>query len=252
MTRRKTSAQQAFTLIEVMVAIAIFGMIIAVIYATWALVMKATQVGQTAASEAQRQRVAIHTIEDALICAQSFQASPQYYSFLLGDNMLSFTARLPEDYPRSSKFISNLRRLEFKMEAGDFGHNNLVLRQRPVLVDWSEDELKTPLILARNVKTFSVECWDTNQVEWVTEWNDTNSIPLTLRIGLVLESPADDHGRAGEKAIWRVISRPAQMMPSGVQRGAAPGQAPGGNPNNGPGGRPGTGNGGRTISIPRP
>ena len=54
--------QRAFTLIEIMVALAIFLMVIGVIYATWALVMKATQVGQSAAAQAQRQRVALNTI----------------------------------------------------------------------------------------------------------------------------------------------------------------------------------------------
>jgi len=32
------------------------------------------------------------------------------------------------------------------------------------------------------VKTFAIDCWDTNQLDWVQEWNDTNSIPPMLRV----------------------------------------------------------------------
>ena len=61
-----------------------------------------------------------------------------------------------------------------------------MLRQKPILLDMDEDEQKNPLVLARYVQTFKVECWDTNQAEWVTEWDNTNSIPPLIRVKLVL------------------------------------------------------------------
>jgi len=41
-----------------------------------------------------------------------------------------------------------------------------------------------PLVLARNVKDFIVECWDTNALQWDDEWVDTNSIPPMVRVSL--------------------------------------------------------------------
>ena len=189
-TAPENFSRRAFTLIEIMVAIAIFMMIIAVIYSTWALVMRATQVGQDAAAQAQRQRVALRTIEDSLMCVQSFQASQKYYSFIVenGDApVLSFASRVPDIFPRNGKFGDfNLRRVTFQLEANGDGEKDLVLRQNPILMDMDEDEQKNPLVLARNVKSFAIECWDTNQLDWVTEWDNTNSIPPMLRVGLVL------------------------------------------------------------------
>ena len=226
---------QAFTLIEIMVAIAIFMMVLAAIYSTWQLVTRATQVGQSAAAQAQRQRVALRTIEDALMCCQSFQASQKYYSFILQNGqspVFSFAARLPEIFPRNGKFGDfNLRRVTFSLEAAEeFGAGkNLVLRQNPILMDMDADEQKNPLILARNVRTFAVECWDTNQLDWVTEWENTNSIPPLIRVGLVLGGNTEAGANAPELSIVRAFSMPSSMMPAVVQHGTANGPgAPGG------------------------
>jgi type II secretory pathway pseudopilin PulG len=230
----KNFPRRAFTLIEIMVAIAIFMMIIAVIYSTWALVMRATTVGQDAAAQAQRQRVALRTIEDSLMCAQSFQASQKYYYFNVenGDApRLSFASRVPDIFPRNGKFGDfNLRRVTFQLEAGGDGEKDLVLRQSPILMDMDEDEQKNPLVLARNVKTFLVECWDTNQLDWVTEWENTNSIPPMLRVGLVLGGNLGAGGAAPEVSIVRAFSMPSSMMPVAVQRGGAGPNAPNGPP----------------------
>jgi len=224
-----------------MVAIAVFMMLIAAIYATWALVMKATKVGQDAAAQAQRQRIALRTIEDSLMCIQSFQASQRYYFFNVenGDApILSFASRVPDVFPRNGKFGDyNLRRVTFTLEAGDGGEKDLVLRQNPILMDMDEDEKKSPLILARNVKKFDIECWDTNQMDWVTEWLDTNSIPPLLRVGLVLGGNTSGGNTAPELTVVRAFSMPSSMMPSAVQRGG-PGGPAGPGPGPGPGPMP--------------
>lgn len=227
-----SSRRQAFSLIEVMVAIAVFMMVVAAIYSTWALVMRATKVGADAAAQAQRQRIALRTIEDSLMCVQSFQASQKYYSFVVenGDApVLSFASRLPEIFPRNGKFGDyNLRRLTFGLEASSDGEKNLVLRQNPILMDVDEDETKYPLILARNVKSFIVEC-STNGYDWVDEWLDTNTnaIPPMVRVGLVLGGNTAAGKRAPEYSVVRAFSMPSEMMPTIVQRGGA-GGGPGG------------------------
>ena len=64
----------------------IFGLVLAAIYSSWDLIWRASRVSQEAAARVQRQRVAIHTIEDSLTCVQSFQASMQYYSFIVNED----------------------------------------------------------------------------------------------------------------------------------------------------------------------
>ena len=79
--KRSFHRRLGFTLIEMMMAITIFSIIMAAIYSTFTLIVHAKQVGERAAAESQRARIAIHTIEDSLISVQSFQASMKYYGF---------------------------------------------------------------------------------------------------------------------------------------------------------------------------
>ncbi len=225
---------RAFTLVEIMVAIMVFMLVIASIYATWAIVMRATRVGQDAAAQAQRQRIALRTIEDSLMCVQSFQASPQYYSFVLfngSDATLSFASRVPDIFPRNGKFGDfNLRRLTFSVEAGANGEKNLLLRQNPILMDQDEDEKKYPLVLARNVKDFVVECWDPQMLDWVTEWKNTNVIPPMIRVGLVLGGNTTGGAGAPDFSVVRSLAVPSAMMPVAVQRGGGGNQTTPGTP----------------------
>jgi prepilin-type N-terminal cleavage/methylation domain-containing protein len=221
---------RAFTLVEIMVAIAIFAMVMAAVYSTWVAILKATQVGQEAAAQVQRQRIAIRTLEDSLTCIQSFQASMQYYTFDVtnGDQpTLSFVSRVPDIFPRNGRFGDfNLRRLTFTVEPGpdaDKDEKDLVLRQNPILMDVDSDEQKYPLVLARNVKDFVIECWDTNALDWVDGWDNTNSIPPLVRITLSLGGNTTDVGigsTAPTLAVTREIAIPSTTLPSVVQTGS--------------------------------
>jgi prepilin-type N-terminal cleavage/methylation domain-containing protein len=244
-----TRHSSAFTLIEIMVAIVIFAMLVSAVYATWVLILKSTRIAQEAAAQVQRQRIAIRTIEDSLTCIQSFQASMQYYAFGVtnGDNpSLSFVARVPDVFPRNGRFGDfNLRRLTFTVEpaaataGGSDAENDLVLRQNPMLMDMDPDEQATPLVLARNVKDFVVECWDTNTLDWADEWDDTNSIPPLVRIKLTLGGNATDTGaNAPTLSITREIAVPSGTMSRVAQTGSPFNGAGGGGGGVGGGGQP--------------
>jgi len=103
-----------------------------------------------------------------------------------------------------------------------------VLRQNPILMDMDPDEQSDPLILARNVKTFLVECWDTNQLDWVTEWDNTNAIPPMLRVSMVFGGKTPDGKDMPETSVVRAFSMPSSEMPSIVQNGLPPGAGGGG------------------------
>lgn len=224
----RESRSRGFTLIEILLAIAIFMVALAAIYSTWVLILRATQVGKEAAAQMQRQRIAVRVIEDSLTGIQSYQASPQYYSFNVenGDApMLQFTARVPDDFPRSGRFGDfNVRRLTFSVEpvadtVRKTSENDLVLRQYPILQGIDPEEEATPFVLARNVQKFYVECWDTNLLDWNDEWLDTNSIPQLLRVTLTFG--AKGTGNNGQPAaglsVTRILAVPSDMMPASAQ-----------------------------------
>lgn len=215
-----------------MLALAIFALVMAAIYSSWTLILRATKVGQEAAAQAQRRRVAVRTIESALMCVQSYQASQQYYTFIVqngSEPLLSFTARLPDDFPRNGRFGDfNLRRVTFTVEPGPDAENDLVLRQSPILMDMDKDEQEHPLVLARNVKSFATECWDPTQKDWEKKWDNTNQIPAMVRFTLVLGGNAlNNFGDTSPiLSVTRVVAIPSVMVPTVVQGGGPAGARP--------------------------
>ena len=232
---KNSPVADAFTLIEILMAIAIFSLLVAAVYSTWVVILKSAQVGQETAAQAQRERIAIRTLEDSLTCIQSFQASMQYYAFNVtnGDQpVLSFVARVPEVFPRNGRFDSNLRRLTFAVEPVSGSEKDLVLRQNPILMDVDAAEQATPLVLARNVKDFIVECWDTNTMDWATEWDSTNSLPPLVRVTLAFGGNEMHFGNvAPTTVVVREIAVPSGTLPVAAQTGGPFGGAGGGNGN---------------------
>lgn len=222
---RVTPPVHAFTLLEIMLALAIFSVVMVAVYSSWTLILRATRVGQEAAAQAQRRRVAVRTIESALMCVQSYQASQQYYSFVVqngDDPLLSFTARLPDDFPRNGRFGDfNLRRVTFTVEPGPDREKDLVLRQNPILMDLDKDELEHPLVLARNVKSFATVCWNPVEKDWSDKWENTNQIPTMVRFTLVLGGNSlNNFGDTSPLlSVTRVVSIPSVMVPTVVQGG---------------------------------
>lgn len=221
-----SARRSGFTLVEILLALGIFTLLIAALYSTWILVIRATIVGKKTAAQLQRERVAMRTIEDSLTCIESHQSSIGYFLFNVqnGDQpLLNFTAYLPDTFPRTGEFMGltpqgvpmdyRLRRLAFFIKPGPNGEKDLVLEQNPILMDVPPAEVNTPLVLARNVSDFLIECWDTNTMEWDTAWDATNTLPPLVRVTLGF----GDKNSGGEQVVTREISFPAGTMPTAVQ-----------------------------------
>ena len=217
----------AFTLIEILIAITLFSMIVAAIYSSWSAILRASKVGLEVAAAVQRSRIAIRTLEDSLSCAQSFAQAQHYYSFVAengSDASLSFVARLSKSFPRSGKFGDlDVRRVSFSIEPGRDSPRQLVLRQSSLLTELDADEKEHPLVLAKNVKALEMEFWDTRLNEWVDEWNQTNQLPKLVKVTLRLEETQNSAQSWSE--VTRIVSLPAVAVQPIWQTGLpVPGQ----------------------------
>jgi hypothetical protein len=148
----------------------------------------------------------------------------QYYAFGVtnGDQpALSFVARVPDVFPRNGRFDSNLRRLTFTVEPVSNLEKDLLLRQHPILMDADAVEQATPLVLARNVKDFVIECWDTNTLDWVPGWDSTNSLPPLVRVTLTFGGNQLASGNtAPTTVVVREIAVPSGTLPRAAQTGS--------------------------------
>jgi prepilin-type N-terminal cleavage/methylation domain-containing protein len=233
MKTRSPTLGSAFTLVEMMISIALFSMILAAIYSSWTAILRASKTGLDAAASAQRARVAIRVFEDSLGSAQSFAANLPYYYFDAenGDSpVLSFVARLSKSFPRSGKFGDlDLRRVTFSLEAGPEGGRQLVLRQWPIVMEPDRDEKEHPIVLAKNVKGMEMQFWDSNKnpPEWVDVWEGPKTNQLPRLVMLTLKLADNPHSSQVTEEITRIISLPVMTVQPVWQGSRAPGGPPG-------------------------
>ena len=243
MNFRGHSHSRAFTLVEILVAMAILSMVVMAIYSTWTAILRASKTGLEAAAAVQRERMAMRALEDSLMAVRLFVANSRHYAFIAdttGDfAMLGFVARLPDSFPRGGRYGGLVvRRLTFTVEAGKDSVNQLVLRQEPLLMEPDVDEEEHPLMLARNVSLFKLEFWDAHPRvnDWVEEWTQTNQLPKLVRISLGLGQTGRYSSKPQEE-ITRVVALPAVAVQPAWQM-AGPGAVAGGqfSPTNQPAG----------------
>jgi prepilin-type N-terminal cleavage/methylation domain-containing protein len=220
-----TRPARAFTLVEIMIALAIFATVMIAIYSSWSAILRGSKIGLEAAAEAQRSRVAVRALENSLVSLQMFQANMSLYYFLADTSgdfaTLSFVARLPRSFPRSGDFDDQvLRRVTFTVEPGTNRENVLVLRQNPILFDPGRDEEENPLVLARNVRVFSLEFWGPRSKDWEPEWLYTNQLPKLVRFTLGFGRPGQKV-LAPDEVVTRVVTLSAVPVPLGLQAGGA-------------------------------
>jgi general secretion pathway protein J len=232
----KRAATRGFTIIEIMTAMVIFGMVVVAIFASWSAIAHGSVSGQRAVANAQRSRVALRTIEEALASTRSFVADVEYYSFDADNGSepyLSFVSKLSPSFPRSGRFGEfDVRRVTFSLEPGPNYQKQLVLRQTPVLMDMDEDEQNFPVVLANDVKKFDLAFWDKQKGDWLDEWDQTNQIPQMVKFTLQMSSEPEP--------VTRIVALPAIAVQSSWQ---IPGSTLGG-----PGFRSGGGIGGGAVN----
>lgn len=228
--------QAGVTLIEVLIAIAILMLVVVAIYSTWTSILKATRVGLDAAAAAQRERLTMEVLGQAIAYAQMYVVNGRWYWFEAENSdeaRVSFVTRPPKAFPRGGKFDEfDLRRVEFGLRPGDGGGRELIMRQAPLLMDFDKDEMQHPMVLARNVKDLRFAFYDPQRDEWLDEWANTNKVPqlvlVNMRLGV---SQAYSTRSAKDREVTRIVTvhgvgvQPQQQRPM-VQPGqpGMPGQ----------------------------
>lgn len=181
-------------MLEVIISITVFSFIMVSVLSCWKVIVTGKIVSEQAAAAAQRARIGIKSVEEALECAEISQNNIQYYAFLTDTSekfaSLSLAARLPAAFPGSPLFGDNvIRRVTFDVERGNDGHDNLVMTQSPLLEAVDAANPAYPIILARDVNIFTLEFWSTNEDAWVVAWEGrngpiTNQLPPSVRVTL--------------------------------------------------------------------
>lgn len=214
---------QAFTLLEVLVALAIFAIVLSLLYGTWRILMQSSSAGLRLAANAQRQRNAIQAIQEALDSAVLFAANARHYSFLAdnegGQSALSFVAHLAPSFPGSGFFEGEqVRRVTFTVEPDPDGRPSLYLRQNSILDQVADDPRTFPVLLAKDVSAFEVSFWDPRKNDFHPAWTQTNVLPAAVRISLAFGRSSQSSTPVTE-AVTRIVRIPSAGVAPEAQAG---------------------------------
>ncbi len=220
MARRRPTAARlgpkaGFTLLEVLVALMVFTGVLASLFATWTIVLRSNTAALRLTAEAQRARMAIRTLEDAIVAAEMVAGlNGRHYSFLVDTSnefaMLSFVGHMSDSFPGSGYFgDERVRRITFAVE-----ENQLLMEQNSILASLDEKNRAYPLVLARDVRMFTLDFWEPRRSEWIPEWPPmlTNTLPRLIRVTLGV-------GTSNKKQPDQIVSRIISLPGAGIQAG---------------------------------
>ena len=223
MNAAKNKLKRAFTLLEIMIAMTIFTVVLIAIYSSWMSIVRGSKSGLNAAAAAQRSRIAMRAIEDALLTTQLYTENIRYYNFVAETSepkfaWLSLTSRLPGSFPGSGLFGDQVvRRVTFSVEPGADGKNQLVMTQIPLLVVTNSEVTAYPLTLARDVSLFVLDFWDEQLNGWTGELLTTNVIPKMVRVSLGIGHAGTSSSQPME-VTSRIIAMPSVAVGQDVQQ----------------------------------
>ncbi len=249
----------AFTLVEVLIAIALFGMILTAIYTSWSSILRGSRIGREAAEQVQEIRMTMSCLNQSLSGAQMFAANEIFYSFegfADGDNsMLSFVSTLSDSFIGAGFFPGEpVRRISFYVGENDAGAAQLFMEQAPVLVDVETEAEPYTVGLADGVTFFEALYWDEQEEDWLFEWTMTNQMPTLVQFRLGLELTDGGSGKV-ERTYSKLVAIPAVAIQEEWQRpnprnaaGAGRLQNPDGNARPGQPGRPDRTNPGNSLN----
>ncbi|HUJ29409.1 MAG TPA: prepilin-type N-terminal cleavage/methylation domain-containing protein [Myxococcales bacterium] len=210
MTRR------GFTLLEVMIAVAVLAMIGGVTWKSFDGAYDLKQRVESAEDRDQTMRAALSRIAREVSMTflsehydrKRFRERPTFFKLKdgRGDADLMVTSfaheRLHIDAKESDQAV-----FEYKLDRDDDGRQSLFRRVKPQF-DEEPERGGERAVLADDVLKFSVEAWDPKQREWREEW-DTNSpertggalIPPRVRISLTVRD------EQGKERTWTTQTR---------------------------------------------
>ncbi len=213
--------KKGFTLIELLLSLAIMSIIMTLTFLTFSTVTKAWQMGQALSEDLHHGEFVMEQLVMGLMSSYySGSSGNSKYGFWLdsmgGSDEISWvklgTALVGDD----CKFAGSPHRVIVSIEPDEDGRSAVAVRAWRLAdepEDFDSDELE-PIFLSTMVTSIKCEPRDPEpamegDVEWMNEWEETNRLPVAVKITLALE-PLEEDGEPIE--IQRAIEIPVAPL----------------------------------------
>ncbi len=257
---RSRVSRRGFTLIEILVSVAILTMCMALVAMIYTNTITAWRLAQESMDELHQGDFVIEQLVAALRSEAFFPNNPKVYGFWLEDrgtqssahDEVSFVTSSSAFIPSDSPLQNSLHRLFVTVGPDRTGHEGLSIRALPHIMKEMDKEKVEPWIVSARVTAFDCQVYDADLKSWGDSWDDTNKIPNLIKITLTI---APVHEDDPPMVISRVVEIPiAPAVTQAVASATSPAQV-GTNAAAGAGGVVGIGSGqhlpnGMPVSMP--
>ena len=191
------SKRAAFTLVEILAALAILSLVIIGVYALWSGSLRGWRRGTEATEVFQRQRVVMESLAQLAQSAVYFSSSPTLYAIIgvknpgLGDSV-SFVTASDAFLPPSEATDAGMRRVIISLERDEYRRTYLAIVNQPALSvsGDSKQELQAH-VLSMDVSGFFVRYLDPRDAAWYDKWEEVTLIPAAMEFTVVFGQPGD-------------------------------------------------------------
>ncbi len=203
-----------FTLIEVLVAVAIMALAFAIVWSTFTAAAGGWQRGAKLLDQLHQGDYVMEQLVMALRSAAFFSNRPDKYGFRLEESgggessrdTISWVTSGMAFLPPDSHLANGLHRLEFSLDSDDRGRPAVAIRAWSHLADEEESDVKgEPWFVSTEVKGFRCRTYNAEDEKWEHEWENTNSIPRLVEVTLYLQ-PLEDY--AEPQKLQRLVEIP--------------------------------------------
>jgi prepilin-type N-terminal cleavage/methylation domain-containing protein len=219
-------ARRGFTLVEVLLAVTILGLVVTAVYSTWSAALMAWRRGSDASEVFQRQRIVMDALTELAQSVVYFGASPSLYAVSgrskpgWGDTV-SFVTASDVLLPPSEAIDAGMRRVTISLEQDEYGRKYLAIVNSPA-VSGDETNITAVLqahVLSMDVSGFYVRYLDPRNSAWQDAWEDASMIPLAMEFTVVFGEQGDRLPpvvvtRAVDLPVAAFVSQNSGLMPT--------------------------------------
>jgi len=182
--------RRGFTLLEVMIAVVILTIALTIAWQTFSAVTRAWTGSRKAMDNTHHGDFVMTQLASALRSMTFFDSVPEKYGFRMddvsgeyGDHSISWVTPSSAFVPRGEFAEYGLHRIEVGAGEDEEGNEGLLVTVWAHLAD-EEDVEKKSWVVSETIKGLTCHVFNTEEEDWDTEWEDTNSIPGLIHITL--------------------------------------------------------------------
>jgi prepilin-type N-terminal cleavage/methylation domain-containing protein len=178
-------SRAAFTLVEILLAVAILGMVITAVYATWSAGLAGWKRSSSVSESLQRERVVLDTLMDLTSSLVYFGSKDRIYAvqglhdMAKGDS-ISFVTGSDALLPATEILAAGMRRVTIAMGHDEAGRNLLGMVNQSALGTEANNEELQQRVLCMDVTGFGVRYRDPRNGVWQEKWEEDGVLPSAV------------------------------------------------------------------------